>query len=173
MPHFAIDRMSYACRKSSVNPITPIHAVLLPTCPRYRSSFFDHGLHMALSILFVIDTGSTSCSSFLRPNTWPISPPGFGTGHSRCGDSLSSNCFLLRSSSLIESVLLSSSSTFRLRRFLFSPVGSAESANVRGSTGHGMRCGAATTRKDTMSVVVKSEVVMRDRGWRCGGMVYG
>jgi hypothetical protein len=36
-----------------------------------------------------------------------------------------------------------------------------------------MRCGAATTRKETMRVVVKSEVVMRDRGWRCGGIVCG
>lgn len=39
------------------------------------------------------------------------------------------------------------------------------------STGHGSKWGVATTRNDIMSVVVKSEVVIRDRGWRCGGMI--
>jgi hypothetical protein len=28
-----------------------------------------------------------------------------------------------------------------------------------------------TTRKDTASVPVKIDIVARDRGWRCGGMV--
>lgn len=32
-------------------------------------------------------------------------------------------------------------------------------------------CGIPTTRKDASSVVVKREVVQRERGWRWGGMV--
>lgn len=32
-------------------------------------------------------------------------------------------------------------------------------------------CGIPTTRKDANSVVVKREVVQRERGWRWGGMV--
>jgi hypothetical protein len=119
-----------------------------------------------------MDTLSTSSFSPFQPNTCPISPPGLGTGHSRFGANLSSNCFLLIFSSLIPSSQVSSSEIFRLRRLLICPVGSGESASVRGSTGQGIRCGAATTRKETISVVVKSEVVVRDRGCRCGGILY-
>lgn len=32
-------------------------------------------------------------------------------------------------------------------------------------------CGSATTKKEARTVVAKSEDVIRDRGWRCGGMV--
>jgi hypothetical protein len=34
-----------------------------------------------------------------------------------------------------------------------------------------MRCGAATTRKETIRVVVNRLAVMRERGCMCGGMV--
>ena len=39
------------------------------------------------------------------------------------------------------------------------------------STGQGRMCGVATTRKEMKRVVVKREVVRRERGWRAGGMV--
>ena len=39
------------------------------------------------------------------------------------------------------------------------------------STGQGRICGVATTRKEMKKVVVKREVVRRERGWRAGGMV--
>jgi hypothetical protein len=126
-------------------------------------SFFDCASRLALSTLLVIVAGSASPFSPFQPSTCPIRPPGFGTGHSLFGASLSSNCFLLSRSSLMTSLQVSSSVDFRLRRLLF-PVGSGESASVRGSTGHGNTWGAATTRNETMRVVVKSDVVMRDRG---------
>jgi hypothetical protein len=66
-------------------------------------------------------------------------------------------------------------STWHLRRRLFDRVdsasGSAESASARVSTGQGRMCGVATTRKEMKRVVVKREVVRRERGWRAGGMV--
>jgi hypothetical protein len=130
----------------------------------YWSSFFDCASRLACSTLVLIDILSTSSPSSLRPSTCPMSPPGFGTGHSRFGDSFSSNWIFFMRSSLMTSLHVSSSGVLRLRRLLFCPVGSGASASVRGSTGHGIRCGAATTRKETMSVVVKSDVVMRDRG---------
>ena len=116
----------------------------------------------------VTDVCSAGVSSLLvMPRTCPTSPPGFGIGHSLFGFSLSS--IILRLSSPSASTPSSSLSTgLRLRRLL---VGSAESLSVRGSTGQGMRCGAATTRKETMSVVVKSEAVMRLRGCMCGGIL--
>lgn len=133
-------------------------------CHCYWSSFFDCASLLALSTLLRIDILSTSSPASFSPSTCPMSPPGFGTGHSRFGVNFSSNCIFFLLSSLKTSLQVSSSGIFLLRRLLFCPVGSGESASVRGSTGQGMRCGAATTRKDTMRVVVKSEVVMRDRG---------
>jgi hypothetical protein len=130
----------------------------------YWSSFFACASLLALSTLLLMEILSTSSPASFSPSTCPINPPGLGTGHSRFGASLSSSCICLRLSSLKKSLHVSSSGVFRLRRLLFWPVGSGESASVRGSTGQGMMCGAATTRNETMSVVVKSEVVMRDRG---------
>jgi hypothetical protein len=130
----------------------------------YWSSFFDCASLLALSTLLLIDILSTSSPASFNPSTCPISPPGLGTGHSRFGFNFSSSSNCLCLSSLMTSLHVSSSGVLRLRRLLFWPVGSGESASVRGSTGHGMRWGAATTRNDTMRVVVKSEVVMRDRG---------
>ena len=129
----------------------------------YWSPLLDCASFLAFSTLLVTETFSASLSASFQPSTCPINPPGFGTGHSLLGDNFSSCRFCLLLCSLMTSP--SSSESFRLRRRLISPVtGSTESASVRGSTGHGIRCGAATTRKDTMSVVVKSDVVMRDRG---------
>jgi hypothetical protein len=39
-----------------------------------------------------------------------------------------------------------------------------------GWTGQGRRCGRPTTRKEIARVVVKRDVVKRERGWRCGGI---
>jgi hypothetical protein len=137
----------------------------------YWSSFLDCASLLALSILLLIDIFSTSSPASFKPSTCPMSPPGLGTGHSLFGFSFSSSCVFLILSSLMMSLHVSSSGDLRRRRLLFWPVGSGESASVRGSTGQGMMCGAATTRKETMRVVVKSEVVMRDRGCRWGGIV--
>lgn len=147
--------------------------------PRYRSSPLPQGLHIAFSTLFRIPMSSPSSSlpspDSRTPRTVPINPPGFGTGHSLLTASLSSRSAWRRLSSLKTSLQVSDSGSdgvrCRRRRRRIWPVGSAESVRVRGSTGQGIRCGAATTRKETMRVVVKSEVVMRERGWRCGGMV--
>ena len=42
---------------------------------------------------------------------------------------------------------------------------------MRVSTGQGKRCGRETTAKDTRRVVVKSDVVARERGCRTGGIL--
>lgn len=129
------------------------------------SSFFSSFLLASLTLLSTLPPSSLSP---FHPSTCPISPPGFGTGHSLFGFNLSSSAFFRKRSSLITSLHVSSSGgVLRLRR----RRGSGPSASVRGSTGQGMRCGAATTRKETMRVVVKREVVMRERGWRCGGIL--
>lgn len=133
------------------------------------------GFRRTRCICVVTDRRSSSSlsSTFFSPSTCPISPPGFGTGHSRFGVVRSSASLMFLLSSLMTSLHVSSLGIL-LRRRLGWPVkgsGFGESASVRGSTGHGRRCGVATTRKDTMRVVVKSDMVDRDRGWRCGGMV--
>lgn len=149
-----------------LNLFIPKHSMgICASHPSCYWSFLDCASFLALSILVLIGLVSSALSSsFLIPNTCPISPPGFGTGHSRLCDIFSSICSRLIFSSLVIASLASSSAILRLRRLRFSPVGSAESANVRGSTGHGIKCGAATTRNETMSVVVNNDVVMRDRG---------
>ena len=140
-----------------------------------RSPSLLRAVLLAVCTCDAIDGGSAvSSTSFFKPSTCPMSPPGFGKGHSRFGLAHSSASFALRLSSLMALLCVSSRGTFRrlLRRGSpDSASGSAESARMRGSTGQGSRCGVATTRKETMRVVVKSDVVMRDRGCRCGGMV--
>jgi len=54
---------------------------------------------------------------------------------------------------------------FRQRFRCPSPVVPASAKSVRGA-GQGRICGIPTTRKDARSVVVKREVVHRDRGCR-------
>lgn len=132
----------------------------------------------AASTSLVTDNCSASSASgacLLRPSTWPMSPPGFGTGHSLFGIDHSPPplVFLLPSRSMSLHV-----SSWQCRRRLLvgrgspdSADGSGESARARGSTGQGSKWGVATTRNETMRVVVKRDVVMRDRGWRCGGMM--
>jgi len=46
-----------------------------------------------------------------------------------------------------------------------------ESAYVTRGAGQGRMCGRATTAKDTATVVAKRDEVIRDRGWRCGGIL--
>ena len=134
--------------------------------------------------------GMLPSSSFLNPRICPTSPPGFGMGHSlRRVLSFPELLVVADSSSLapplseagspvvicFDMIVLLFSSTWHLRRRLFARVdsasGSAESASARVSTGQGRMCGVATTRKEMKRVVVKREVVRRERGWRAGGMV--
>lgn len=42
---------------------------------------------------------------------------------------------------------------------------------MRRGAGHGKTCGNPTTTRDARRVVAKREVVDRDRGCRCGGMI--
>ena len=104
-------------------------------------------------------TSTGFCFSFCsNPMTCPTNPPGFGTGHSRCRQPLSS---------AVSAASSTASASFLFRRRLFFPSGvSTLSANCRLSTGHGSICGRPTTRNETASVVVNSVLVVRDLGWR-------
>jgi hypothetical protein len=169
VPVLSLDMYKYDTPSSTLDRTCAVVDPCHSSC--YCSSFFDCASRLAFSTLLRIDIFSTSSPASFRPSTCPMSPPGFGMGHSRFGFSLSSNCFFFILFSLMTSLHVSSSGVLRLRRLLFWPVGSGASASVRGSTGQGIMWGAATTRKETMRVVVKSEVVMRDRGCRWGGIV--
>jgi len=125
--------------------------------------------------------GSTSItgrvlSSFLNPKTCPMIPPGFGKGHSLpLARITSASCSLISSVSGLgrgSSALIGIFRRNRRRRPFSSTttISMGPSARCLGSTGQGMICGSPTTRNEIARVVVKREVVMTERGWRCGGM---
>ena len=116
---------------------------------------------LARKLRIITSTGLsfTFCS---KPMICPTSPPGFGTGHSRLGLPLSS--IVSPIASLTGST--SPSNRFLLLRFTLPSAVSMLSANCRRSTGQGSICGRPTTRKEMASVVVKSVLVVRLRGWR-------
>ena len=166
-PHVRV--CTYDTHKWFTFVFRPLYGVSTSTHPlsRYWSSFVrDFRNDRTCSVTDVCSAGTSSL--LVMPRTWPTKPPGLGIGHSLLGFSLSSIIFLFASSLSTSLPSSSLSIGLRLRRRF---VGSAESLSVRGSTGQGIRCGAATTRKQTISVVVKSEAVMRLRGCMCGGML--
>ncbi len=106
-------------------------------------------------------TGSLAFCSM--PIICLTSPPGLGTGHSLFG--LPSLCIVSISPTDVASSVVVSGD--RLRRRLIVPSGiSMVSAYCRRSTGHGSKCGNATTRNETARVPVKRVPVVRERGWR-------
>jgi len=109
--------------------------------------------------------------SFVKPISSPMTPFGFGTGHSRlvlsaCGFSAAS---LMSSNCTMPSLLSAFCGRLLRRRF---PVVSSTSpsANLTLGAGQGRIWGTETTKKLTKSVVAKREEVVRDLGCRCGGM---
>jgi len=120
-------------------------------------------LRRSLAVSILTSGSCPPLSCFSKPKTWATNPPGFGTGHS-----------LLLSRTISPgtcSELASPSTNFRRLLLRPSSSGTSPSANARLGTGHGRRCGRPTTRKETASVPVKMDIVARERGWRCDGIV--
>lgn len=123
----------------------------------------------------------TSSCDLLNPINSPMTPLGFGTGHSRSLLALAAVvplvwAAILSKSSLelsnwaIPSFTTAGSGLLRRRRFVPSAAFSESAYATRGA-GQGSACGRATTKKHTATVVANSEDVIRDRGCRCGGMM--
>ena len=137
-------------------------------CASYDSSIFAFRSRIGFTMT------SRGVSALLpKPITCPSIPVGFGTGHS-----LSLVRFLNPSSrGAISAATFGTSScsasavtSFR-RRLFFGRISSPLSLNCRLSTGQGSMCGIPTTRNETVRHVVKSVEVLRERGWRCGGIL--
>lgn len=155
-------------------------AVTLPVIPL-------QGLHVSSSRTldaFCLTTRGLDCSSPpsspLKPSTLPIIPGGFGTGHScalflilACSFSVICRDVSFSLAALELSSIRASVVRRRLLRLPSSIISISESANLTRGAGHGTMWGMPTTRKETMRVVPKREVVRRDRGWRWGVMLEG
>lgn len=111
-----------------------------------------------------------------KPSHCPSMPPGFGTGHSLlersdAGSAYSSvvcsNCTMPSGDCGVSGVM---SRRLHLLRLPFSSTTTSPSAYLARGTGQGNKCGSATTKKLAMTVVANRDEVMRDLGWRCGGI---
>lgn len=112
----------------------------------------------------------------LKPRSSPTFPPGFGTGHSRLllfpSWSTRSSWVMLLNCTTPPWTSWLCCCTLRLRLLLpFSSSTISPSAYVILGAGHGSTCGRATTKKLASMVVANKDEVIRDLGWRCGGMM--
>lgn len=116
-----------------------------------------------------------SSLSLWNPNHSPRMPPGFGTGHGLLSCTsfpgpLTSSSGAVWPKCAIPSRTSGVSFLFHLRLLPFSSITTSPSAKRAGGTGQGRTCGRPTTKKLAKTVTAKRVEVVRERGWRCGGM---